>query len=117
MLQAVLARVAPEDGFGPSLSQGLGSSAWIPYCAGRYLQKVPGTWYCLWTFSVIALYPGGSAHSGSRGRHGSPSLISQSLEPGSMLLGLCHWEEAEDHVMAFRFSGTRLRFGNETVAE
>jgi len=34
-----------------------------------------------------------------------------------MLLALCHWEEAEDHVVAFRFLGTRLRFGHETVAE
>lgn len=39
MLQAVLARGGPEGGFGPSLNQGLGSSAWMPHCVGRYLDK------------------------------------------------------------------------------
>lgn len=39
----VLARGAPEGGFGPSSSQGLGSSAWMPYCAGRNLEKAPST--------------------------------------------------------------------------
>lgn len=41
MLQAVLARGGPEGSFGPSLNQGLGSSAWMPYCVGRYLDRVP----------------------------------------------------------------------------
>lgn len=41
VLQAVLARGGPEGGFGPSLDQGLGSSAWMPHCVGRYLDKLP----------------------------------------------------------------------------
>lgn len=37
VLQAVSSRGGSEGGFGPSLNQGLGSSAWMPYRVGRYL--------------------------------------------------------------------------------
>lgn len=126
VLQAGLARGAPEGGFGPSLDQGLGSSAWMPYCAGRYLEEVPSTpysvqWYCSWTCPGLALYPGGSAHSGSGGRHGSPSLISQSPKPGLMPLAMSLGRSTRSTMCggfsAVRYPAARLRSGLETVAE
>lgn len=109
----------PRGWFGPSLNKGLGSSAWMPYCVGRYLDKVPSM-YKVMPLDVLRFRSVSGRLCPFRVKRPpwiSPADLTSPRAGSNASRALPLRRSRPPSLWHFGSSGTRLPSAHETVAE